>query len=108
MNRLLSLDKKLVIIKHRLNNEQLSRLVMPREELEKQIRNEMSMQTAGILLQKSSIKSKQTPDGVEWLYSMFILNEVELLNVLKETLELNEDDRQKTLADVNRALGIFR
>jgi hypothetical protein len=104
---LIGLDKKLFIVQHKLTNEELSGMQLPKEEFEKIIRQGIYNKTIEMLFQTTKVKQHQDETGVIWEYRMFMFADRDLWTLLLEVLELDEEDRVKKLEEVKKILGIF-
>lgn len=105
--RLVGMDKKLFIVQHKMTLEQLSQVQIPEKDFEGMVRNSIYQKTMELLFKTTKVKQYQTEDGFVWEYRMFMYSDREFFTLLKEVLELNEDDRKSMLEDVNKTLGIF-
>lgn len=107
MLRLLTLDKKLFIVQHKMTPQQLAEMKLPEEDMKKLIQDNIYRKVIQLLFQATKVRQRTTDDGFVWEYKMFMFTERDFLNTLLEVCQLTDEDRQHTIEECKKGLGMF-
>ena len=109
--KLFSLDKKLLTVQHKFTKSELFALVdkhqLTQEQLQQELQKELYQKfMLGIA---RNIPTIVNGDEETTTYTVrgYILNDRDMLNVLKECLEMDEKGKEMLIKDINKQLGIF-
>lgn len=112
--QLFSLDKKLLTLQHRLGAQEMLDLVnrhnISEADLEADLRRQLYQKfMEGVA---TNIPTTVTSDDVSgepmitYTVRGYVLNDIDMLNVIKECLEMDSDGKRLMLEQINKQLGI--
>jgi len=106
--QLFSLDKKLLRLQHRLTKQQVNEISLQHklnaEQIEKEIRHELySKFMAGVAKNIPTIAQTDN-EYLTYTISGYVLNERDMLNVIKECLDMDDRGKEILLEQINKQL----
>ena len=108
--RLFNLNNKLLQIRHRVTKMQFNAVQqntkLSKEEVVNHVKADLIQQIAPSVLTAFQIEMIDDLDNVEFRGSGYVLSERDMINTIKEILELDGVNRDKMLEACNKWLGI--
>ena len=106
---LISLDKKLFTVKHRLDKSQLeiikTRHKLTKEQIQEEIQRELYQKFMKGIYEYIPTSVTPNPEGDEiYMISGYVLSQLAMLEVIKECLEVDEESKHKFLNEINNAI----
>jgi len=107
---LFSLDKKRLIVQHKLDTRQLENIKlqhgMTKEQIQEQIQRELYQKFMQGIYKFIPTKLTPNPETGEELYTIegYVLSQLALMELMQELLDMDEAERKKMLDEVNHAI----
>ena len=107
---LFSLDKKRIVVQHRLNNDKIKEFWeknnIPKEQVVQELQFDLYKKFLQNVTKLIPTTMTPSPDTNEEIYTLegYALSPLTLMELIQELIELDEVDRNKLLEEVTRAI----
>jgi len=109
--RLLTLDKKLFIVNHRMTRQQIQEIQngsnVDLATVEKEIQKQIYFKFLDAIVKNLKVEKREESEDVTYTVRGFVLSERLLYEILLEVCELDSEEIQRLKAGLKQALGIF-
>jgi len=107
---LITLDKKFLGIKHKMNTKELQEIMTTHNVTQQQVDEDIRKRVYHAFLQSMNkqlpITTNTIEDTVEYELSGFVLSQREMMETIMECLEMDEKGRENSLKIIKKYLGI--
>lgn len=108
--KLFTLDKKLIIINHRLNNNEIIQLCdshkLTIDELKQEVRKQMLFKVLPVIDKSFETNVTTENDSTTISINGYVLSQRELYETLLEVLELDAVDNERLTSSIKNYLGM--
>jgi hypothetical protein len=108
---LLTLDKKFLGIKHKMNSKELQGIMTQHNVTQQQVDEDIKKRVYHAFLQSMGKRLPITvdtkEDSVDYELSGFVLSQREMMETIMECLEMDDKGREMAIETIKKYLGIY-